>query len=99
MSAIDCVAVRQEDNSLKFSPLFIRFDKKAKETATVEVFVNGIPATNESNYRLIVKRGEKYATLELVDENERVLPESTGEDAVVAEEIAAMQSMLIPCNF
>ncbi len=97
MSAIDCVAVRQ-DNSLKFSPLFIRFDRKAKETATVEVLVNGIHATNESNYRLIVKRGEKYATLELVDENERVFPESTGEDAVIAEEIAAMRSMLIPRN-
>ena len=99
MSAIDVIAVRQEDNSLRFSPLFVWFGKKAHRNSAVEVFVNDVSAQNESKYRLVVKQGEKGATFETSEDTQQIISKSGSEDVAIQEELNLMHSMLIPRNF
>lgn len=67
MSAVDVIAVRQNDGSIKATPFCVRFAKKQKITRIVNVVVNGKEVVNESKWGLVVENGELFAKFVRMD--------------------------------
>ncbi len=64
MSAIDIIAIKQRDGSIKISPFYIRFKHKSPKKSIVEVYLNEELVENKTTCNLIVPAGDTLAIFE-----------------------------------
>lgn len=60
-ACVDVIIVRQPDQSLKCSPVVVRFDKPSPNFQQVAIFLDKSLVTNYSKHKLVLEKGMRYA--------------------------------------
>jgi phosphatidate phosphatase PAH1 len=60
-ACVDVIAVRQANDTIKCSPMIVRFYKEATVTQHVGVMIDGEPIQFKCNFRLVLDQGKRYA--------------------------------------